>query len=294
MTENYIEFKKQRELGEIISDTFAFIRVQFKPFFKAFFTIVGPYLLAMLICLSFYLYIIGDQFNFIDAQYSDSVPNLFMVFLVALLYIISIVAVYTISQSTVLHYIKSYAASNGQVDMNEVRRNVYKSFWSFIGLGILVGLSVGVGLLFCLIPGIYLYVPLSLAFSILVFTNKDVMDSYSYSFTLVKDEWWMTFAALFVVGIIVTVASYAFALPASIYSLVSTGISSGEIDIESFSNPTADPIQILLQIVSTVAQFMLNLITIVAGCLIYFNLNEKKNFTGTYERIKNLGSTTDQ
>jgi len=26
---------------------------------------------------------------------------------------------------------------------------------------------------------------------------------------------------------------------------------------------------------------------------IYFNLNEKKNFTGTYERIDNLGKTTE-
>lgn len=29
---NYIEFKKQRELGEILSDSFVFIRNEFKPF----------------------------------------------------------------------------------------------------------------------------------------------------------------------------------------------------------------------------------------------------------------------
>ena len=294
MTENYIEFKKQRELGDIISDTFAFIRVQFKPFFSAFFTIVGPYLLAMLICMGFYLYIAGDQFNFIAIQYSSTTPDLLMFGLSFFMYLISMVVVYTISQATVLHYIKSYAASNGSVDMHEVRRNVYKSFWSFIGLGILVGLSVGIGFLFCFIPGIYLYVPLTLSFSVLVFTEKDVMDSYGYTFTLVKDEWWITFAAVFVIGIIVTVASYAFSLPASIYNLVSMGISSGEMDIESFSELTTDPIHIFLQILAAIAQFMLNLITVVAGCLIYFNLNEKKNFTGTYERIKNLGGTEDQ
>ena len=178
MTEDYIEFKKQREIGDIISDTFAFIRVEFKPFFSAFFTIVGPHLLAMLICMGFYLYIAGDQFNFIDVQYSSTTPDFLMFGLSLFMYLISMVVVYTISQATVLHYIKSYAASNGSVDMHEVRRNVYRSFWSFIGLGILVGLSVGIGFLFCFIPGIYLYVPLTLSFSVLVFTEKDVMDSY--------------------------------------------------------------------------------------------------------------------
>ncbi len=34
---NYIEFKKKRELGSILGDTFAFLRTQFKPFFSAFF-----------------------------------------------------------------------------------------------------------------------------------------------------------------------------------------------------------------------------------------------------------------
>ncbi|MFT5738606.1 MAG: hypothetical protein ACI9SG_002963, partial [Maribacter sp.] len=47
MKSNYIEFKKQRELGEILSDTFAFFRNEFKLFFTIFFKIVGPFLAAM-------------------------------------------------------------------------------------------------------------------------------------------------------------------------------------------------------------------------------------------------------
>ena len=101
----------------------------------------------------------------------------------------------------------------------------------------------------------------------------------------------MTFAALFVVGIIVGVASYAFALPAQLYSLASLGIWSGEVDAENFN--VVDPVAILLGTISTLAQFLLNIITVVAGVFIYFDLNEKKNFTGTYERIENLGESTD-
>ena len=284
----YIEFKKQRELGDILSDTFAFLRSEFKPFFNTFLKIVGPYLLVMLICYGLYMYKIGDFFQF-TVTIGDSPSEVLITAVIALLLAASFVATYSLSTGTVLFYIKSYNETKGTPIFEDVKRNAYGAFWQFVGLAILVGLCVGVGLMLCLIPGIYLYVALSVSFSILAFTGKSVSDAFSYSFSLVKDNWWMTFAALFVVGIIVTVASYAFALPATIYTYMKMGIFSGEIDAENFD--LVDPVSIVLGIISTLAQFLMNIITVIASVFIYFDLNEKKNFTGTYERIKNLGDT---
>lgn len=289
MKSNYIEFKKQRELGEILSDTFAFFRNEFKPFFNTFFKIVGPFLAAMVVSLVLYLYFAGDSLNLMVFDSDMNPTNLLTTAVLGLVYILSLVAVYTMSQSTVLHYIKSYANGRGTIDVETIRKEVYESFWSFIGLGIMVGLSFAIGLMFCIIPGIYLYVPLSLAFCVLVYNRMGASDSYSYSFTLVKDEWWMTFATIFVVGIIVVIASYVFAIPTVIYQWLKMGIFSGEIDGEGMIDMFKDPIYILLNVISTIAQFLLNLISIIAGVFIYFNLNEKKNFTGTYERIDSLG-----
>ncbi|MFT6796576.1 MAG: hypothetical protein ACJART_001719 [Maribacter sp.] len=289
MKSHYIEFKKQRELGEILSDTFAFFRNEFKPFFATFFTIVGPFLVAMVVSLVLYLYFSGDSLNLMVFDSDMNATNLVTTVLVGFVYIVSWVAVYTMSQSTVLHYIKSYANGNGTIDIETIRKEVYDSFWSFIGLGIMVGLSVGLGFIFCIIPGIYLYVPLSLSFCILVYNRMEASDAYSYSFTLVKEEWWMTFATIFVIGIIVGIATYIFAIPTVIYQWLRMGIFSGEIDAEGMMDIFKDPIYILLNVISTLAQFLLNLISIIAGVFIYFNLNEKKNFTGTYERIDSLG-----
>ncbi|MFT6369899.1 MAG: hypothetical protein ACJAWH_000980 [Maribacter sp.] len=289
MNSNYIEFKKQRELGEILADTFAFFRNEFKPFFTTFFEIVGPFLAAMVVSLVLYLYVAGDSLNLMVFDADINATNLATTAVVSFVYILSLVAVYTMSQSTVLHYIKSYANGKGTIDVETIRKEVYESFWSFIGLGIMVGLSFGIGLMFCIIPGIYLYIPLSLAFCVLVYNRMGVSDSYSYSFTLVKEEWWMTFATIFVVGIIVVIASYVFAIPTVIYQWVRMGIFSGQIDAEGMTDMFKDPIYILLNVISTLAQFLLNLISIIAGVFIYFNLNEKKNFTGTYERIDSLG-----
>ncbi len=290
MKSNYIEFKRERELGEILSDTFAFLRDQFKPFIGVFFKIVGPYLLVMMISLGLYLYFIGNSFSMMVGT-SSEIPNILLMIPIGLLYMASLVTVYVMSQSTVLHYIKSYANGKGEIDIETIKSGVYDTFWRFIGLGFLVALSVGFGLMICLIPGIYLWVPLSLSFSIMVYNGMGASESFSYSFTLVRDYWWITFATLLVIVIIVAIASYAFAVPSMIYNWMKMGIFSGEMDAESMMDVFQDPIYILLNMIGTLAQFLLNIISIVAGVFIYFNLNEKKNFTGTYERIQNLGET---
>ena len=289
MKSNYIEFKKQRELGEILSDTFAFFRNEFKPFFTTFFTIVGPFLAAMIVSLIMYLYFAGNTLNIMTFDYDMDAVSLATTAIIGLIYILSWIAVYTMSQSTVLHYIKSYANGKGTIDVETIRKEVYDSFWNFIGLGIMVGLSIVIGTIFCVIPGVYLYVPLSLSFCVLVYNRMGASEAYNYSFNLVKDEWWMTFVTIFVIGIIVGVASYVFAVPTAIYQWIKMGVFSGELDAEGMMDIFKDPIYILFNVISTVAQFLLNLISIIAGAFIYFNLNEKKNFTGTYERIDSLG-----
>ncbi len=287
MNTDFIEFKKKRELGDILSDTFAFLRAQLKPFFNVFLKIVGPYLAIMAISYGFYMYSIGDLINF-TGDLLDSPTDAILTIAAVGVFFLSIIAAYVMAQATTLYYIKSYTDLKGAIDFNTIKKNVYGSFWKFIGLAILAGLSIGVGLMLCVIPGVYLYVPLALSFSIMVFGQKGASEAFSDSFKLIKNEWWMTFATLFVVGIIVTIASYAFSIPSTIYTYARMGILSGEIDAD-FTGNLFDPIAIFLGIISLLAQFFLSIISLVAGALIYFNLNEKKNFTGTFERIQNLG-----
>lgn len=295
MNNQYIELKKKRELGDILSDTFAFLRSQFKPFFTTFLKIVGPYLLVMLISYGFYFSSFSHLFNLnnFDGSNLNAFNSIYFV-LAMIVLIFSAMASYVLSQATTLYYIQSYAANNGVINFEEIKRNVYSKFWSFIGLGFLVGLSVVIGFIFCCIPGIFLYVPLSLSFAILVFTGRSVTDAFGYSFDLVKDHWWMTFATIFVVAIIVSVASYAFAIPAVIYQYAKMGILSGNMDAENFGGVFADPIYIILNLISTLAQFLLNIISLVAISLIFFNLNEIKNNEGTFERISKLGVDTEK
>lgn len=283
----YIEFKKQRELGEILTDSFNFIKFEFKSFFGTLLKIVGPYLFATLLFLGFYFYSFNGFLNLDVNSQGPEINPIFMVITVLGL-LVSVIAMYGLTQATVLFYIKSYSDNKGTTDYDYIRKEAYGKFWSFIGLSMLVGISLMAGFLLCFIPGIYLYPPLMLSFSILAFMNKSVTDAFQYGFTLIKDNWWVTFAALLVLGIIIAIIGYVFQIPAVIYLWIKMGVFSGEMDAESMGG-VFDPIYIFLNLLAYMVQFILQTVSLVAAAFIFFDLNEKKNFTGTMERIQNLG-----
>ncbi|WP_340066727.1 hypothetical protein [Ascidiimonas aurantiaca] len=292
MNKTFIILKKQRELGEILTDTFAFLRNEFKPFFKLILQIAGPYLLIAAAGGVLYFY---GFFSSIDTEsgIDFGMISVFAMLLGFLLLFFGGVASYVLSYSVTLNYIKSYDQNKGEVHIPDVRKWVKESFWSILGLGILNGIMLLVGFILCLIPGIYLWVPLTMTFAILIYRNHSVTDAISESFTLIKDEWWNTFLYLLVIGIIVGVAGYVFSIPAAVYSWIKMGVFMNEMNL---ADPTSfiDPVYVVLNLLSYTFRFFLNLISVVASILIYFHLNEKKNFTGTYQRISSLGDRSEK
>ena len=289
----FIQFKKQRELGEMLSDVFAFLRNEYKPFFTLIIQITLPYLLLFFVGLGFMLYTFGDLTALASggsSPFEGEEMSVLMLFVAIFILAIAGILVYALAYSATLHYIKSYTENDGVVNTDSVKNEVKETFWRFIGLSILKGLAVFIGLMLCVIPGIYLMVPMSVVFCIMIFEKKSIMDAFSDSFNFVKDEWWMTFLVLFVVGLILGIIGGVLNLPATVYTYIKMGIFSGEFD--PGSNPFdfyKDPIYILLNLISYAFKFFLNFVTIIVTIFIYFNINEKKNFTGTFEKIDSLG-----
>ncbi|WMI67703.1 hypothetical protein [Mangrovimonas sp. YM274] len=286
---SYIEFKQQRELGAILTDTFAFFRNEFKPLFKAIFQIAGPYIALFLVSQVFYVYTIGDSFNFeLGSGFPDTNPLVFVS--VYLIYLVCAILAYTTTTSAALHYIKSYIKNKGETNILEIKQNVKQTFWSFLGLSFLKGLTIIIAALVCCLPVFYFFVPMAVVLPILVFREMTAGDAYGYGFTLIKDEFWITLATLIVFYIIILVAASIFSVPTAIYSLIKSGVFSGAIDPANM-NQMKDPVMILLNVLSSLFQYALNLLVTIGTSFVYFNLNERKNFTGTMERIKAIGNT---
>ena len=55
-----------------------------------------------------------------------------------------------------------------------------------------------------------------------------------------------------------------------------------------------DWVYVVFNVISSLLQYLLSVVVIIAVAFIYYDLNEKKNFTGTYETISNLGSSENR
>ena len=295
--QNYIDFKRERELGDILTDTFKFLRYNFKPLSQVMLKVVGPALIVMVLALIGYNFlVIGGSKNIFTVLSSggsvaDGYGQFSLVIVGGVLFIALIsVAFYAVFFAAINYSIQSYITHQGEIVIAEVAENVRKSWISFFGLTFLSGLMVLFGLLLCFIPGVYLYVPLSLVFSIAAFRNMSVGESISYSFKLVRGNWWITFLTLFVMGIIFYLASSIFQLPMIIYTLIKSfaiakeGALSGAQVLDIYNWP-----YLIFYVIGIVGRILMYVVLIVSSVFIYFNLNEKKNQTGAFETIEQLG-----
>ena len=294
MENNYIEFKKERDLGSIITDTFKFIRENWKEYFTAIIKIVGPFILVGAIIMVFFMGEFSGLFGNLQgtsgSQNTDEIAGYISSFLgwTGLFILISIV-IYVMISVTSLYFIKSYIVNKGKVDFLEVRTNTFKNIWKFLGLGVLVSIMVMFGTVLCYAPGIYLIIVFSLSTSIMVFEDKSISDTISHSFTLIKNEWWTTFGVLIVVGFLIGLLGSIFSIPAVIYQIIKMGVMAGSDDPTQVFSIYKDPVYIALNVLSFVGKYILSSITLIATVFIYYDLNEQKNLTGTIEKIDSLG-----
>jgi hypothetical protein len=289
MNDNYIEFKKKRELGDIITDTFAFIRQNGKSLLSVLMKTAGIPFILLLLASAYYTHASASIFDPVSIKNGEMFNSgtLIITFFAMLA---TLLIFYGMLFGTVLHYIKSYIDTRGNVNTASVVQGVKKDFGNIIGLGVLSGLITSIGFMLCVIPGVYLYVPMSLVFSILVFRNTSISNAINDSFLLIKNEWWITFATLFVIGIIVWVISMVFSIPTLIYTFTKSFTIASE---GSLADPSTmfDWVFIALNAISSAAQYILYMITAISTAFIYYNLNERKHATGALEQIDALGKS---
>ena len=283
MQNNYIQFKQKRELGEIINATFKFIRENYKILFKYFMSLVGPSFILLIAALSYYTYTVpASILQSMDFSSGDFIIGFSVLGLSLLIY-------YSYLYATIYHYIKSYMKHEGETDENEISVGVKNDFGRLVILFLVSAILMFAGFVLFVIPAIYLFVPLSLVAAIMIFKQTNLTDTISYAFTLIKDNWWMTFITLIVAGLLVYIIGLVFQIPLIIYTLVKmmTMVQEGGSAADIASN--SDWILIVLQVLASLIQYILTSITAIVIAFVYFSLNEEKNLTGTFEQIDNLG-----
>lgn len=278
--QNFIEFKKKRDLGLIISDSFKFITTEWKSFFG---TILKAAVIPIFVAIGAMIYyvmcsttVFGDIANTtnfnnpFNLNFKELIIPIF-IFLVAYLVAYALVTV------SALSYIKSYITNKGVVNIEEVTTLAKDKFGAYVGLFFLNGIIIFFGALFCFLPAIYLGVVLSLSICLLIFQDKSVVDAISDSFIFIKGHWWETFGVLIVIQLIIGVVGFLVDLPAAFYQFINIGFGLKDQDAVEILAIFKDPIYIVLLVVSYFIKFILYTVTTVATVFIYYDIKEQRN-----------------
>lgn len=276
--QNFVNFKKTRDLGAIISDTFKFLSVEWKPFFGTILKIsIIPVMIAIAVAIYFVMTSTSFYGDLLQLNDYDSDFDFSQIFLPLLAFIVSYIVAYALMTVASLSYIKSYIENKGLVNYQEIQNSTKEKFWPYVGLFFLIAIMVGFGLLFCFVPGIYLGVVLSLSICLLIFQNKGALDAINDSFGFIKEHWWETFGILLVVQILIGIVSFIVDLPASLYQGIDMASIIQSKDTTELTASFTDPIYLGLIAISYVVKFILYIVSTVATVFVYFDIKEQKN-----------------
>jgi len=276
-----LEFKKRRDFGQVINDTFTFMRQNFKPLIKTYFTFCGLFVLASMSTMLMQQYKTVNVINTMGNGGSSTGKGLY-----GIEYFLSIVfslASYASMSVAILSYIAIYVQKGNQTPTTEEVWGFFKYyFWRVFGSSILLLLMVMVGFVLCLAPGFYLFPFVTMMLPIMVIENASLGYAFSRSFQIIKENFWITFGTLLVIWIIVYACMSMVILPTTLFNMIGM-----------FSSKGAH-MSLTLTMISTVLQSLCQVFTIVpiiTITLMYFSLIEQKENVGLMERISNFGTS---
>ncbi len=278
-----LEFKKQREFGEIIGDTFLFIRQNFKPLGKVFLYLCGFFILASTISTIIYS-LNGNIAMTYGAKPMAQYEKMFSInyALVMLLFF----ATYTAITVSTLSYMALYIEKGNVPPSVEEVWSYFKYFYMRVfGSSFLIMLTMIVAFACCIIPGLYTFPALSLFYCVMIFENASFRYSFRRAFKLANLDWWSTAAALFILCVITYAAMVIPAIPAAI------------VNMSSAFSPGGKSVNSTWVILSTVFQQISQVLTIfpcIGISLCYFNLVERLENGGLLGRIQQMGKDKDQ
>lgn len=279
MSNSHIEFLRTREIGEVLNASMYFIRDHFKPVLRSLIYIAGPVLMVAVITSAFYL---AGDFTAGENPLFNSAESNMALFIVSnmLAMLVTVVIIAVMYEYIILCY------ENGirEYGVDEVWQGVKKRMMLYILYSVFNGIITFVGLMFLVVPGIYLGVTLSFVYMVAFVEGRSYPDAVSRCFNFVQGHWWNTFGLLLLAYVIYYIISMLFGLPALIYGAIIGVLASGggEIGISYV-------MAFIINFVSSLS-YVAIILPVTATAYQYFNIVERKYAPGLSKDIENLKS----
>lgn len=283
-----INFKENRDFGQVFNTTFAFIKQNFKPLFKAILSFVLPFAFIYGIVQGMMQM---DMFSFLDRSYMYDTRSASDVFSKMLMYygllILFAGISYTMLVATVYSYICLYIEKGlNNFSAGDVWEKIKSIFFKTLGANFLFILVVGAAtmILFFTIglSGLYMATSLSFMFIIAIFERKNVGEAFSRSFKLTHKRFWWTLLLLITLTIMIAIVNMVFGIPNMIITF--------SISFNQGGSETMKYVQAALTIVSSIVGIILYSIPLIALAFQYFSIVEEHEGKGLEERINMINN----
>jgi len=268
-----VEFRKRREIGEVITASFDFLRSEWKPLLKLTVIYVLPFILALAVVQVFIQIKLTGAIQFLNEMEPErllrEIGPIYLNLFIMMFFNLFVQSLYVAAIYSYIHlYIEK---GRGNFSIAEVSQLLFSnSLMAFIANLLFAGMFM-IGLLFCILPGIYLANSLSLAVMIFLFEKRGLGYSFSKSWYLVKQQWWNTLALNLLGLIILWMVNLVFSIPAMLTGISSLFSGAGDGVPAEFPN--------WYWVLTGMAQAATSLVMVVSYVFIafqYFNLEEQQ------------------
>jgi len=233
MGRNEISFRGKRDIGNIISDAFNFLKQELKPLSQVILVYVVPFILIYAVLQVIILRkIMGPVMAGGPETIYENLWPFYKNFFIVLIFNVFVQSLYI---SAVYSYLEVYIEKGkGNFTVSDVTQNLFSNSLMVLVANVVLTLIVSIGFILCFIPGIYLANSLSLTIFILLFEKKGLSNALVRSWGLVHSQWWNTFLLNIVAILIIWAAGFVISIPSAIAGFSSTMFSMGQDNAVDF------------------------------------------------------------
>ena len=292
MEKPLVNFKQERDFGDIFNGAFIFIGQEFKRLATVFLYYVVPMLILTAITSTIYSLKAQEFMQNITSVTSNSNDPMAVFSQMGpfygnmLIYILFWLLAQTMMVTILYSYIKLYVQSGPDgFSVNDVWSLGRKNFLKLFFASIIIGILIMFGMIFCFIPGIYLAIALSMMIPVIVFEEEGLSNGFSRAFKLIKSKWWFTLGVLIVAVIIVYILSILLSVPAMVMGFKSMLFKLKQTEEAGLNFSVG--FYVFNSITNLLTQ-IIQVIPIVVTAFLYYSFVEEKEKVSLLEKIDEI------
>lgn len=269
MIEKEIQFRKKREIGDIITDSFEFIKHEYKPVLKLVLTYVLPFIILYgVVQVNFQMKFMGN----VDLSDQESMmKNIGPIYLNVFLSSLFALFVQSLLAGTYFSYIEAYIKKGkGNFELSDITPHLFSNSLLALGASLVAFIIVLIGVVLCILPGLYFANTFSIVVIIIIFEKKGIGDAFTRSWNLVTKQWWNTFLLNLLGIVIIWLVSFVISIPSMI-----TGVGSSIFSLKETGAIEQPDWHWVLMGISTIVSALFWIIPFTFMTFQYFNLDER-------------------